>query len=90
MADLRSGKPLASITRAQGKPVSGLESAMLAPVKARLEAAVKSGFMSKSEARHMLARLANGIDAFVAHGFRLRMHHDWHGVGAPGPAAFGL
>jgi hypothetical protein len=90
MADLRLGKSLAAIAKAQGKSVSGLESAMLAPLEARFEAAVKSGFMSKSEAQHTLARITKGIHAFVGRGFKLRLHHDWHGGGSSHPAGFGL
>jgi hypothetical protein len=96
--DLHSGKTLAAIAKARGKSVSGLESALIAPIRDRLDEAAKDGHLTKAQERHVLATLSKGIDGFVTHGFRfgLRMHQDWdhggrgEGGGSSQPAAFGL
>ena len=96
--DLRSGKTLAAIAKANGKPVSGLEKALLAPVKAHLDSAVKAGRLTKSQEGKFLKVLSGGIHRVVTQGFRFAgpMHHGWdgdHGMqnGAkPAPSAFGL
>ena len=98
MQELRSGKSPAAIAKAKGKSVSGLESALIAPVKAHLDAAVKAGRLTKGQEQHILGMVTRGTDEFVAHGFRfrMRMHHGWDRGGAPKgggssqPAAFGL
>jgi hypothetical protein len=98
MKELHAGKSPAAIAKAQGKSVSGLESALIAPVKARLDAAVKAGRLTKGRERHLLDMITRGTDGFVTHGFRfgMRMHHDWdrdggsNGGGSSQPAAFGL
>jgi hypothetical protein len=98
MKELRSGKTLASIAKAKGRSVSGLESALVAPMKKRLDAAAKAGRLTKAQEQHVLSMLTRGIDGFVAHGFRfgMRMHQDWdhdgesRGGGSSQPAAFGL
>ncbi|HEX5557306.1 MAG TPA: hypothetical protein VFX13_06760 [Gaiellales bacterium] len=92
MKELRSGKSPAAIAKANGKSVGGLESALIAPVKARLDAAVKAGRLTKSQERHVLGMVTRGTDDFVTHGFRfkMRLHHDWHDGGSSQPTAFGL
>jgi hypothetical protein len=95
--DLRSGKTPAAIAKAKGKSVSGLESAMVAPIKSHLDSAVKDGHMTKAEEQQALRMITRGIDGFVTHGFhfRIRMDDDWgghsdgHGISAP-PAVPGL
>jgi len=96
MKDLRSGKTLAAIAKAQGKSVSGLESAMVAPIKSHLGSAVKDGHMTKAQEQQALRMITKGIDGFVTHGFhfRMRMDHGWgadhsSGHGSSAPAAFG-
>jgi len=97
LKDLRSGKTLAAIAKAKGKSVSGLESAMVAPIKSHLDSAVKDGHMTKAQEQQALRMITKGIDGFVTHGFhfRIRMHHDWgdrssgHGSSSA-PAASGL
>ncbi len=96
MKDLRSGKTLAAIAKANGKSVSGLESVLVAPAKAHLAAAVKDGHLTKAQEKRFLAMLTKGIDGFVTHGFHfgMRMGHGWgdrsSGSGsAPAPSAFG-
>src|SRR5690348_11639922 len=71
--DLRSGKTLAAIAKAKGKSVSGLESALVAPVKAHLDAAVKDGHLTKAQAQQALRMITRGIDGFVTHGFHFEM-----------------
>jgi AraC-like DNA-binding protein len=98
MKDLRSGKTLAAIAKANGKSVSGLESALIAPAKAHLAAAVKAGHLTKAQEKRVLGMLTKGIDSFVTHGFHfgMRIHHGWDGdrssgsESAPAPSAFGL
>lgn len=95
ITDLRSGRTLAAIARAKGKSVSGLESAMLAPITSHLDSAVKDGHMTKAQEQQALRMITKGIDGFVTHGFhfRMRMDHDWggdhsSGHGSSAPAAF--
>ena len=96
--ELRSGKTPAAIAEAKGKSVSGLESAMVAPIKSHLDSAVKDGRMTKAQEQQALRMITRGIDGFVTHGFhfRMRMDHGWgddrssgHGSSAA-PAASGL
>jgi hypothetical protein len=96
MKELRSGRSPAAIAKARGKSVSGLESALIAPLKARLDAAVKAGHLTEGQERHLLGMITRGTDDFVTHGFRfrMRMHHGWdrgesNGGGSSEPAAFG-
>jgi hypothetical protein len=95
MKDLRSGKTLAAIAKAKGKSVSGLEAALVAPIKSHLAAAVKDGHMTKAQEQQALRMITKGIDGFVTHGFhfRMRMDHGWgnhsSGHGSSAPAAFG-
>jgi hypothetical protein len=95
--ELRSGKTLAAIAKAKGKSVSGLESAMVAPIKSHLDSAVKDGRMTKAQEQQALRMITRGIDGFVTHGFhfRMRMDHGWgderSGRGSSlAPAASGL
>jgi hypothetical protein len=97
MKDLRSGKTLAAIAKANGKSVSGLESTLIAPAKAHLAAAVKAGDLTKAQAKRVLGMLTKGIDSFVTHGFHfgMRMDRGWGGQSsgsgsAPAPSASGL
>ena len=98
MKELRSGKTLGAIAKANVKSVSGLESALVAPVKSRLDAAVKAGRLTRSQEQHVLRMVTRGIDGFVTHGFsfQMRMHDGWghgdesKGGGSSQPAAFGL
>jgi hypothetical protein len=97
MKDLRSGKTPAAIAKADGKSVSGLESALVAPIKSHLDAAVKDGRLTRAQEQHALGMIIKGIDDFVTHGFHFRMRMD-HGLGdhssghgsSAAPAAFGF
>lgn len=96
--DLRAGKTFAAIAKANGKTVSGLEKALLAPAKAHLDSAVKAGRITKAQEGRFLTMLSGGIDRLVTKGFRFGgpMRHGWDGDHAmqngakPAPSAFGL
>jgi hypothetical protein len=95
---LESGKTLAEIAKAQGKPVDGLKDAMLKDARSKLDAAVKAGRLSKAEEQRVLADLEQRLDDLVngklpergpgRHGFGFRFH-DRPGppAGLPDPAA---
>lgn len=97
MKDLHSGKTLAAIAKANGKSVSGLESALLTPIRSHLDQAVKDKHLTKAQEQRALEMITKGIDGFVTHGFHFRMrmghgfgdHSSGHGS-APAPSAFGL
>ena len=55
-AQLNSGKTLAEIAKAEGKPEAGLVDAMLAPLKAKVDAGVKAGDLTRAEATNILAK----------------------------------
>ena len=63
--EARSGKTLAQIATEHGKTIAGLEAAMLAAVKAKLEAAVAAGKMTAAEEQTKLARVQQLIDRLV-------------------------
>jgi len=95
MKDLRSGKTLAAIAKANGKSVSGLESALIAPIRSHLDRAVKDKHLTKAQEQRFLAGITKGIDGFVTHGFHgMRMGHGFgdhsSGHGSSAPTAFGL
>lgn len=64
-AQLRSGKTLAEIAAAQGKSVDGLESAVLAAAKARLDQAVAAGTLTAAQEQTRLANLQEHLDDLV-------------------------
>jgi hypothetical protein len=70
-AQLRAGKSPADIARARGKSVSGLEAALTAGVRSRLDAAVKAGRITQAQEQRILSRL----DQLVA---RLVQHRGFH------------
>lgn len=76
MSDLRGGKSLADVAKAQGKSVSGLEQALISAETTRLDKAVSAGRISKAQEQTRLSRLTAEIDALVnraglVHGPRL-------------------
>ncbi len=81
--DLRSGKTLAAVAKANGKSVSGLEAALLAPIQKHLAAAVSGGHLSKAQEARFLKMISHGIDRMVTNGFHFGfgfggpMHHGW-------------
>jgi hypothetical protein len=62
---LQSGKTLAQIAKAQGKSISGLEQAITASVKARLDKAVANKRITSAQEQKLLMGLSTGIDAMV-------------------------
>jgi hypothetical protein len=95
---LKSGKSLAQIAKAQDKSVDGLKDALVADAKDKLDAAVKAGRLSSAQEQQILKDLQQRIDDLVNGKlqFRLREHRgfgfDHRGRGfdrqGPPPAAF--
>ena len=63
--DLRSGQTLAQIANARGKSVSGLEAALVAAVKVKLDAAVSTGRLSAAREQRVLARVQGMVGRLV-------------------------
>ena len=63
--DARAGQTLAQMATEHKKTVAGLESAMLAPVKARLDAAVSAKKLTPAQAQARLTRATKLIDRLV-------------------------
>ena len=82
---LESGKTLAEIAKAQGKTVDGLEKALTADTKAKLDAAVKAGTITQAQADELLKRTTDHLDDLV--NGKLGHHGDddgdHHGFGPP-------
>jgi hypothetical protein len=62
---LRAGKSLADVARAQGKSVGGLEAALKAALRRRLDAAVKVGRLTQAQEQQILARIDRRIANLV-------------------------
>jgi hypothetical protein len=62
---LRGGQSLADVAKAQSKDVQGLEDAIVASQKARLDQAVSDKELTQSEADDMLAKLKSHVDDLV-------------------------
>jgi polyhydroxyalkanoate synthesis regulator phasin len=72
---LSNGKSLADVAKAQNKSVSGLVDALTADAKTKLDAAVKAGRLTQSQADDMLAELKSHLTDFVnGNGPDMRMH----------------
>jgi hypothetical protein len=56
---------LAEVAQAQGKGVQGLEQALLAAARSRLDQAVSAGRMTSAQEQQQLANLPQRIDQFV-------------------------
>ncbi len=65
LGDLRGGKTLAQVARAEGKSVTGLEQALVAADRARLERLVASGWITRSQAQRRLDALRARIGDLV-------------------------
>ena len=92
---LRSGKSLADIAKAQGKTVEGLKTAITDAATKQLDAAVTAGKLTKEQETKLLAGLASHLDDLVngvhkgVRGFRVPggpggMRHGFGSV-RPGP-----
>jgi hypothetical protein len=64
-ADLTSGQTLAQIVAAQGKTVTGLEQAVEAAAKTKLDALVSAGTITSAQEQAILAKLQTGLDTLV-------------------------
>ena len=82
---LESGKTLAQIAKAQGKSTDGLKQAMLADAKTHLDADVKAGKLTQSQADQILKDISGRLDDLIQNGFHFRDHgRDHAGPGGPG------
>jgi CRISPR/Cas system-associated endoribonuclease Cas2 len=63
--EVQSGKSLAQVATEHGKAVSGLEDAILAAAKQRLDNAVAAGRLTSSQAQQLLDRLRSRVDELV-------------------------
>ena len=63
--DVRSGQTLAQIAGARGKSVSGLEAAMVAAVKTKLDTAVTAGRLTSAREQQVLARVQKVVARLV-------------------------
>ena len=63
------GTSLAALAEKQGKSVSALEAAMVAPAKQRLAKAVADGKLTQARADALLERLENAADRLANHVF---------------------
>lgn len=96
LADVRGGKTLAQVAQAQGKSVAGLEQALVAASKSRLDRMVQAGWLTKAQEQQRLSRLGKLIDQLVEHGRVWAPSSGPAGDGppglqvpAPGPGPFG-
>ena len=93
-AQLRDGKSVADVAKANGKTLADVRSAVRAAMKTRLDRAVADGDLTRRQADHMLDRISQRITAIgSAQGLRLRgRHHHFRGgqppVPAPRPGSF--
>jgi hypothetical protein len=62
---LRAGQSLADVAKAQSKDVQGLEDAIVASQKARLDQAVSDKKLTQSQADDLLAKLKSHVDDLV-------------------------
>jgi UDP-N-acetylmuramate-alanine ligase len=63
--DVRSGQTLAQIAGTHGKSVSGLEAAMVAAVKTKLDRAVTTGRLTSAREQQVLARVQKVVSRLV-------------------------
>ena len=91
MTQLRSGKSLADVAKAQGKTVADLKTEITDLATKRLDAAVTAGKLTKDQEQKLLTGLAGHLDDFVngVHQQRGFRHRGWKmGPGKPAaPAA---
>ncbi len=64
-SNLRAGHSLAQIAKSKGKSVAGLERAMTAAIKSKLERAVAAKRLTKSQEQQLLSRLTSGLRDFI-------------------------
>jgi hypothetical protein len=65
LAELRKGKSVADIAQARNTPLIDVRTAILAPVKARLDTAVQNGRITRAQADQRLSKLEKRIDLLL-------------------------
>ncbi len=99
LTQLQSGRTLAQIASSRGKSTNGLQQAMVASVKSRLDHAVAAGRISSSQEKQILSTLSTRITdeingktpggGFFGHrGFRGYWGYGRGGATGPVPGAF--
>ncbi len=91
---LRNGKSLAQVAKDKGKTTAGLEQAMTAQFKARLDKAVSAGRITQSQEQTILQRFQSRLDKRVNNaGLKFGLRHEGFvpggGPGGPGPGGPG-
>ena len=82
--ELRGGKTLAQVARAQGKPLSGLESALVDATRSALDRAVANGRLTSAQRDDILRGLQQHVaDLVNSTGPRMGLHRGG-GPGGPG------
>ena len=83
---LSSGKSLAQVAKDKGKTTAGLEQAMTAAFKSRLDKAVSAGRITQSQEQAALKWFQARLDKRVNHGLKFGVVHGGRGAfpGAPG------
>lgn len=81
-SDLQSGKSLADVARAQGKPVPGLKTMILADITSRINASSK---LSAAQKATMISEVKSHLDAIV--NMTCRSGMGTHRMGQPMPGA---
>jgi hypothetical protein len=88
---LSSGKSLAQIAKDRGKSVTGLEQALTAAAKSKLDRAVKDGRITAAEEKQLLAQISARIaDEVSGTRFEFPRFHGWHDGPPRGGAPGGL
>jgi hypothetical protein len=84
LAELRDGKSLADVAKAQGKVVDGLKSTLRDAAKSRVDQAVKDKHLTQAQADDILEEVDEHLDDLVnatppkrPAAPRLRGHHAW-------------
>jgi polyhydroxyalkanoate synthesis regulator phasin len=92
MEQLRDGKSIADVAKANGKSLADVHAAVTATMKTRLDKAVKDGDLTQKQADRILDRISEKVTAIgTAKGLRMRRHHRFHGpppARAPRPGSF--
>lgn len=84
-AKLESGKTLAEVAKDEGKSVDGLEKAITAELKSKLDAAVKAGRITQAQADEMLKQMTARLDDVINGTMGAGMHPEGAGHGRGGP-----
>lgn len=81
---LRDGKTLAEIAKAEGKSLDDVKAAVKASVKKKLDAAVKAGRITRAQADDMLEHLSEHLEDFGERGFGFGFGRGHGKFGPPG------